>query len=115
MPRTVSTWSLPPMSAVFWHTACQHAAGIMARVTAEWAGAAVVMAAACFVLGLAGFGNGLVAMAFLPYFISPVIAIAVLTIYTIALSTAIFIPVRTHVIVSGVVYALIGTVLGTPI
>jgi len=41
------------------------------------------MAAASLVLGLAGFGNGLVAIAFLPYFMPSATAIAVLTIYTI--------------------------------
>ena len=57
-----------------------------APVTTEWVAAALVIALANFVLGLVGFGNGLVAMALLPFLMSPVTAIAVLTIYTVALS-----------------------------
>jgi len=73
------------------------------------------MAAASLVLGLAGFGNALVAMAFLPYFMPPATAIAVLTIYTIVFAVAIFVPVRHHLTPRGVVYLLVGTVLGTPL
>ena len=82
---------------------------------AEWVAAAVVMAFANFVLGLVGFGNGLVAMALLPFLISPVKAIAVLTIYTIVFSMAIFVPLRQHLLLSPVLDMLAGTVLGTPI
>ena len=82
---------------------------------AEWVAAAVVMAFANFVLGLVGFGNGLVAMALLPFLISPVKAIAVLTIYTIVFSMAIFLPLRHHLLLSPVLDMLAGTVLGAPI
>jgi uncharacterized membrane protein YfcA len=58
-------------------------------VTTEWVSAAVVIALASLVLGLVGFGNGLVAMAFLPFLMSPVTAIALLTIYTVVFSSAI--------------------------
>ena len=37
----------------------------------DWALGAAVIAGAFFVLGLAGFGNGLVALAFLPLVMSP--------------------------------------------
>ena len=84
-------------------------------MTLDWAACALVMAAASLVLGLAGFGNALVALAFLPYFMPPVTAIAVLTIYTIVFAIAIFVPVRRHLSPSGVAYLLIGTVLGTPL
>jgi len=73
------------------------------------------MAAASLVLGLAGFGNALVAMAFLPYFMPSATAIAVLTIYTIVFAVAIFVPVRGHLAPRGVAYLLVGTVLGTPL
>jgi uncharacterized protein len=78
-------------------------------------GAAAVMAFANFVLGLVGFGNGLVAMAFLPFLMSPVTAIAVLTIYTIAFSMAILFPLRRDLLMRPVVDMLAGTVLGTPV
>ena len=84
-------------------------------MTAEWAACAFIMAGACFVLGLAGFGNALVAMAFLPYFMSPAAAIAVLTIYTTVFAVAIFAPVRHQLAAAGVVYLLVGTVLGAPL
>jgi uncharacterized membrane protein YfcA len=84
-------------------------------VTLEWAVCAVIMAAASLVLGLAGFGNALVAMAFLPYFMPPATAIAVLTIYTIVFAIAIFVPVRHHLTPGGVALLIVGTVLGTPL
>src|ERR1700675_1737588 len=73
------------------------------------------MALASMVLGLAGFGNALVAMAFLPYFMPPATAIAVLTIYTVVFTIAIFVPVRRHLSPRGVTRLLVGTVLGTPL
>ena len=84
-------------------------------MTLDWAACALVMAAASLVLGLAGFGNALVAMAFLPYFMPPATAIVVLTIYTIVFALAIFVPVRQHLTPRGVTYLLVGTVLGTPL
>ena len=84
-------------------------------MTLDWAACAFIMAAASLVLGLAGFGNALVAMAFLPYFMPPATAIAVLTIYTIVFAIAIFVPVRQHLAPGGVAYLLVGTVLGTPL
>src|SRR4029077_10251000 len=86
-----------------------------APVTAEWVAAALVIALANFVLGLVGFGNGLVAMALLPFLMSPVTAIAVLTIYTVALSAAIFVPLRRHLLPWPVLDMLVGTVLGVPV
>jgi hypothetical protein len=84
-------------------------------LTTEWIAAAAVIALASFVLGLVGFGNGLVAMALLPFLMSPVTAIAVLTIYTIIFSTAIFVPLRRHLLPGPVVDMLAGTVLGVPV
>ena len=66
-------------------------------MTLEWAACALVMAAASLVLGLAGFGNALVAMAFLPYFMPPATAIAVLTIYTIVNALTVNLPAVTSV------------------
>ena len=84
-------------------------------MTLDWVACALVMAAGSMVLGLAGFGNALVAMAFLPYFMPPATAIAVLTIYTVVFTIVILIPVRRHLLPRGVMYLLIGTVLGTPL
>src|SRR4029077_1114590 len=86
-----------------------------APVTAEWVAAAAVIALASFVLGLVGFGNGLVAMALLPFLMSPLTAIAVLTIYTIVFSAAIFVPVRRHLLARPVMELLAGTAVGAPV
>jgi len=82
-------------------------------MTIDWAACAVIMAVASLVMGLAGFGIALVAMAFLPYFMPPAPAIAVLTIYTVIFTVAIFVPVRRHLAPRGVTWLLVGTVLGT--
>jgi uncharacterized membrane protein YfcA len=84
-------------------------------VTAEWVAAAGVIALASFVLGLVGFGNGLVAMALLPFLMSPLTALAILTIYTIIFSTAIFVPVRRHFLARPVADLLVGTAVGAPV
>lgn len=84
-------------------------------MTTEWVAAAAVIAFASFVLGLVGFGNGLVAMALLPFLMSPVTAIAVLTIYSIIFSMAIFVPLRRHLLAGPVIDMLAGTVLGAPV
>ena len=84
-------------------------------MTLDWAACALIMASASLVMGLAGFGNALVAMAFLPYFMPPATAIAVLTIYTVVFVIIIFVPVRRHLAPRGVAALLVGTVLGTPL
>ena len=84
-------------------------------MTLEWLAVATVIAAASFVMGLAGFGVALVAMAFLPFLMSPVTAVVLLTIYATVFALAIFIPVRRDFVPAGVVDLLVGTVLGTPL
>ena len=77
--------------------------------------AALVIAGAFLVLGLAGFGNGLVALAFLPLVMSPVEAIVLLTIYTVLATVVIFVPLRADFDGAGLPALLIGSVLGTPL
>jgi len=84
-------------------------------VTPEWIAGAVVIAVASFVLGLTGFGIGLVAMALLPYLMSPVTAIVLLTIYTTVLVLVIVAPVWRHVEPWPVADMLGGTLVGTPL
>jgi len=81
----------------------------------DWALGALIIAAACFVMGLAGFGVALVAMAFLPYVMAPATAIVLLTVYTVPFSLAIFVQLRRHFTPRAIVDLLIGTALGTPI
>lgn len=83
-------------------------------VSTEWVAAALVFALANFVLGLVGFGNGLVAMALLPFLMSPVTAIIVLTIYTIVFAVVIFFPLRRDLVLGPVLDMLTGTLVGVP-
>src|SRR5437762_9773207 len=80
----------------------------------DWVLGAVVIAGAFFVLGLAGFGNGLVALAFLPLVMSPVAAIVLLTVYTVLATVVIFVPLRRDFDPRGMPALLIGSLLGTP-
>lgn len=81
----------------------------------EWLAGALVIALASFVLGLAGFGSGLVAMALLPFLMSPVTAIVLLTIYTTVLVVVILIPVWRYLEPSSVLDMVVGSVVGAPI
>lgn len=84
-------------------------------MTLAWAAGALVMFFASFVMGLAGFGIALVAMAFLPYVMSPVAAIVVLTIYALVFSIVALVPLRHDVTPRALVDLLIGSVAGTPL
>lgn len=81
----------------------------------DWALGALVIVAASFVMGLAGFGIGLVGLAFLPYLMSPATAIVLLTLYAMPFALGVFIQLRHDVRLSGIRDLLIGTVLGTPL
>ena len=76
---------------------------------------ALVIAGAFLVLGLAGFGNGLVALAFLPLVMSPVAAIVLLTVYTVLATIVIFVPLRRDFDPTGMPALLLGSRLGTPL
>jgi uncharacterized membrane protein YfcA len=86
-----------------------------------WVAGACVVAVASLVQGLAGFGIGLVALAFLPFFMSPETAIVLMTVYTVVFSTAMFVPLRgdfrwgTSVPWrSSIMGLVVGSVVGTP-
>jgi len=66
-------------------------------------------------MGLAGFGIGLVSLAFLPYLMAPAEAIVLMTLYAAVFALAIFVPVRENFAPAPVVDLLIGTVVGTPL
>ena len=84
-------------------------------MTLAWAAAAGVIAAASFVMGLAGFGIALVALAFLPYLMASADAIVLLTIYAAVFSLAMLIQLRRDVEPRALLDLLIGTVAGTPL
>ncbi|HEY7205697.1 MAG TPA: sulfite exporter TauE/SafE family protein [Methylomirabilota bacterium] len=79
---------------------------------AWWLGA-VVIAAACFVQGLAGFGIGLLSLAFLPWLISPQQAVVLITLYGTVAIAIIFLSLRRDFTWDGMAELLIGTVLAT--
>lgn len=66
-------------------------------------------------MGLAGFGIALVAMAFLPWLMSPVTAIVVLTVYAFVFSIVVVVQLRRDLTPRALVDLFIGTVAGTPI
>ena len=84
-------------------------------MTLAWAAAALVIAASSFVMGLAGFGIALVAMAFLPYLMSAAHAIVLLTIYATAISLVLLIKLRESVEPRALRDLAIGTIAGTPL
>ena len=84
-------------------------------MTLAWAAGALVMFLASFVMGLTGFGIALVAMAFLPWLMSPVTAIVVLTIYALVFSLAVIVQLRRDLTPRALVDLLIGSVAGTPL
>jgi len=84
-------------------------------VTFSWALGALVIFVASFVMGLSGFGIALVAMAFLPWVMSPVTAVVVLTIYALVFSLVVVIPLRREVTPRALTDLLIGTLAGTPL
>ena len=84
-------------------------------MTLAWAAAAVVIAVASFVMGLAGFGIALIALAFLPYLISASDAIVLLTIYASVLSLAMLVQLRRDVEPRAILDLVVGTIAGTPL
>src|SRR5262249_22992622 len=93
----------------------RHAAVLSLVAVIDWALGALVITAASFVQGLAGFGIGLVGLAFLPYVMSPATAIVLLTLYAAPFALGLFIQLRGDFRFSGIRDLLIGTVLGTPL
>ena len=80
-----------------------------------WLVGAVVIAAACFVQGLAGFGIGLVSLAFLPFLMSPQQAIVLITLYAAIFIVIIFIPLRRDFTLHGMIELVVGTIVATPV
>jgi uncharacterized membrane protein YfcA len=84
-------------------------------VSAPWWWAAGIVAGASFVMGLAGFGIGLVALAFLPFVMAPATAVVLMTVYALASALVILVPLRRDIAVPRLVDLLIGTVAGVPL
>jgi len=88
---------------------------MMGGVTVAWAAGALVVFVASFVMGLTGFGIALVAMAFLPYLMSPADAIVLLTIYALVFSVVVVVQLRRDLTPRALVDLTLGTLLGTPV
>jgi uncharacterized membrane protein YfcA len=79
-----------------------------------WLLGAGVIFAAHFVFGLAGFGVGLVAMAFLPFIMSPAEAVVLMSVYAMIFTVVLFVPLRHDVTPRALVGLIAGSLLGTP-
>jgi uncharacterized protein len=84
-------------------------------VSLDWIAAAAIIAAASFVQGLAGFGIGLVALAFLPYLMTPATAVVLMTLLATVFCCLVFIPLRADFRVESVDALLVGTLAGMPL
>jgi uncharacterized protein len=84
-------------------------------VTLAWAAAAGVIFLASLVMGLAGFGIALVALAFLPFVMTPATAVVLITLYASVFGVAIVFPLRRDVVPGGVALLIVGTILGAPL
>jgi uncharacterized membrane protein YfcA len=83
-------------------------------VSATWLAGAVVVFAAHLVYGVAGFGTGLVAMAFLPFLMTTSDAVVLMTILTIVFAVVILIPLRRECSPREIVGLVFGSIVGTP-
>lgn len=83
-------------------------------MSVTWILGAVVILAAHVVFGLAGFGVGLVAMAFLPFIMAPSTAIVLMTVYAVIFAVVLFVPLRHHFMPRAIAGLLVGSVIGTP-
>ena len=79
-----------------------------------WLAGAVVVFSAHFVYGVAGFGTGLVAMAFLPFLMAPATAVVLMTVYAMIFTVVLFVPLRRDFRPRAIAGLLLGSVLGTP-
>ncbi|MBI1737444.1 MAG: sulfite exporter TauE/SafE family protein [Candidatus Rokubacteria bacterium] len=79
------------------------------------AASAAIIALASFVMGLAGFGIALVALAFLPFVMSPVPAIVLVTLYALVFSVAMIVPLRREIEPVRLTQLLVGSIAGTPL
>ena len=79
-----------------------------------WLAGAAVIFGAHVVFGLAGFGVGLVAMAFLPFLMAPATAVVLMTVFAMIFTIVLFVPLRRDFSPRAIGGLLLGSVLGTP-
>jgi uncharacterized membrane protein YfcA len=84
-------------------------------VSLTWVAAAGIIAVASFVMGLTGFGIGLVSLAVLPFLMSPVTAVVLMTIYSLVFALVLFVQLRRDVAPAAIAELMVGTVIGAPL
>lgn len=82
---------------------------------ATWLAGAGIIALASFVFGLAGFGIGLVAMAMLPFFMPPAMAVPLIIVFGTGFSLVMTVQLWRDVTWQIALVLIIGTLLGTPL
>ena len=80
----------------------------------SWLAGAAAVFAAHVVFGVTGFGTGLVAMAFLPFIMTPSQAVVLMTVLTIIFAVVIWVPLRADFTPRGIVGLTLGSIVGTP-
>ena len=83
-------------------------------MTVVWLLGAIVIFAAHVVFGLAGFGTGLVAMAFLPFIMTTSDAVVLMTVLTIVFAIVLVVPLRRDFTPRAIVGLALGSIAGTP-
>ncbi|HSE93273.1 MAG TPA: sulfite exporter TauE/SafE family protein [Methylomirabilota bacterium] len=83
-------------------------------MTVQWVVGAIGIAAASFVMGLAGFGIALVGLALLPFVMAPATAVVLLTLYALVFAVVIAVQLRRDITPGPLATLLAGSVLGTP-
>ena len=84
-------------------------------MSAAWAAAAGVIALASFVMGLAGFGIALVALAVLPFLMPPATAVVLVTLFAFAFALGLLAELRSDMHPRALAELFLGTVVGTPL
>jgi uncharacterized membrane protein YfcA len=84
-------------------------------VLTDWVLGALIVAAASFVHGLAGFGIGLVSLGLLPLLMSPVTAVVLITVYALVFSLGMLLPLRRETQRRPLALLIAGTIAGTPL
>ena len=79
-----------------------------------WLAGAAAVFGAHVVFGVTGFGTGLVAMAFLPFIMTPSQAVVLMTVLTIIFAVVIWVPLRADFAPRGIVGLTAGSIVGTP-
>lgn len=84
-------------------------------MTLAWAAGAAVVFFASFVMGLTGFGIGIVALAFLPWLMSPVTAVVMLTVYAFVFLVPVVVQLRREIEWAAIGHLLVATLAGIPL